>query len=61
MDLNGSSDIKSRVVLSLPHRVKHELKILAALDNQTISQVVLKFINNGIEKNREKLLAVFEK
>jgi hypothetical protein len=61
MNSSKTRDAKSRIVLSLPSKVKHELKVLAAFDNQSIGQIVLAFINDGIDKNRTKIAKVFGK
>lgn len=52
---------KSRIVLTLPHKLKHELKVLAVFDNQSIGEIALSYIKDGVNKNREKIAKVFSK
>lgn len=61
MSLTKPGEKEPRLVLTLPRKVKHELKILAAIDNKPIGRIALSFIFDGLDKNRGKIIKTINK
>ena len=53
--MTDNNSKQSRVVITLPKQMKHELKVMAAFNNKSLGKTVLSYINDGLEKNKKKL------